>query len=531
MKTQFAKHVSLKGSEKPAPDAKKMAGLDKKELVNITIKLRPAAALPDLLNPAVYEKFRPMTHEEFEKKYGSSDNDISLVEDYAHHAGLSTVKVEKAKRAIELRGTIAQMEQAFKVDLANYKKADGHTFRGRKGDIKIPSELDGIVEGIFGLDNRRVASPKFKIHKAGKKKIGPRAGGKNSSYYPTDISKLYNFPQNATGKNQSIAIIELGGGYRATDLREYFAKLKMNPPKVVAVSVDGAHNSPGKPSGPDGEVMLDIEVAAGIAPDATIVVYFAGNTDKAFLDAISAAIHDSTYNPSVISISWGSAEGSAGGWTASSLNAFNQAFQAAATLGITVCAAAGDNGSNDNVNDGKVHVDFPASSPYVLACGGTLLSSNNGTVTSEVVWHESDGGATGGGVSDVFPLPSYQQGVKVDKSLNTGKTGRGLPDLAGDADPNSGYIIQVDGKTMQIGGTSAVAPMMAGLLALINERLSKQVGFIHPKLYANPGVCRDITQGDNITTSTRQGYEAHDSWDACSGNGVPDGTKLMTALS
>jgi kumamolisin len=529
MKTQFAKHVSLKGSEKAAPDAKKMAGLGKSELLNITVKLRSGEALPDLLNPSVYEKFKPMTHEEFEEKFGATDKDVKLVQAFANHAGLSVVRTEKNKRTVELRGTVEQMEKAFKVDLSNFKQSDGLVFRGRKGDIKIPGELDGIVEGIFGLDNRPIASPKFKIRKAGKTKIAPKAAAA-SAYYPTDISKLYNFPQNASGKNQSIAIIELGGGYRTADLSAYFGKLKLNPPKVVAVSVDGAHNKPGKPNGPDGEVMLDIEVAAGIAPDSTVVVYFAGNNNKAFLDAINDAIHDTTYKPSVISISWGSAEGPAGGWTSSSLDAFNQAFQAAATLGITVCAAAGDNGSKDNVNDGKVHVDFPASSPYVLACGGTLLSTSNGTVTNEVVWHESDGGATGGGVSDVFGLPSYQSGVKVDKSLNTGKPGRGLPDIAADADPNSGYIIQVDGKTMQIGGTSAVAPMMAGLLALINERLGRQVGFIHPKLYANPSVFRDITQGNNITTSTNKGYEAHDAWDACSGNGVPDGTKLMAVL-
>jgi kumamolisin len=529
MKTQFAKHVSLKGSEKSAPDAKKVAGIDKKELVNVTLKLRVAEALPDLLNPSVYEKFKPLSHDEFEKRYGSSENDIKIVSDFAHHAGLSIVRIEKNKRSMELRGTVDQMEGAFQVSLANFKQEDGLVFRGRKGEIKIPAELDGIVEGVFGLDNRPIATPKFKVRKAPKSKVAPKSAS-SSAYYPTDISKLYNFPQNASGKNQCIAIIELGGGYRTADISAYFSKLKLNKPKVVAVSVDGAHNTPGKPDGPDGEVMLDIEVAAGIAPDATVVVYFAGNNNKAFLDAIGAAIHDKTHNPSVISISWGSAEGNAGGWTASSLTAFNQAFQAASVLGITVCAAAGDNGSNDNVDDGQVHVDFPASSPYVVACGGTLLSSNNGAVTSEVVWHEADGGATGGGVSDVFGLPSYQNGVKVDKSINTGKPGRGVPDIAADADPNSGYIIQVDGKVMQIGGTSAVAPMMAGLLALINEKLGKKVGFIHPKLYSNPNVFRDITQGNNITTSTNKGYTAHDSWDACSGNGVPDGTKLLAVL-
>ncbi len=529
MERQFSKHVLLRGSEKPAPKAKKVSKIRKSELINITVKLRPKEMLPDLTDPAIYEKFTPVTHDEFAQKYGSSEADIEIIKAFAHQAGLSVVKTEPDKRTLELRGTIAQMEKAFKVSLANYKDDKGAIFRGRKGGIQIPKALEGIVTGIFGLDSRKIAGPKFKVYKARKsKKKTPKTA--SAPHYPTDISKIYNFPKNVTGKNQTIAIIELGGGFRANDLSTYFAKLKLPTPTVVAVSVDGGHNSPGDPNGADGEVMLDIEVAGGIAPGATIVVYFAVNTNKGFLDAINEAIQSTSYKPAVVSISWGSAEAAAGGWTSSALDAFNQAFQSAATLGITVCAAAGDNGSSDNVDDKKVHVDFPASSPYVLACGGTLLETSGDSITDEVVWHEPDGGATGGGVSDVFALPAYQDKAAVDKSLNTGKPGRGVPDVAGDADPNSGYTILVDGQTMQIGGTSAVAPMMAGLIALINENLGRQVGFIHPKLYAQPAVCRDITQGDNITTSNKKGYTARKGWDACTGNGVPDGMKLMGIL-
>jgi len=525
MKMQFSKHSVLKGSERPAPQAKKLEKIDKKELMNVTVKLRAKKALPDLLNPEVYKNFTPLTHEDFAKEYGAAGSDINLVTSFAHHVGLSIVRSEPHKRTMELRGTVKQMEDAFKVDLANYKSDKGKTFRGREGAISIPNELAGIVEGIFGLDTRVIATPKFRMLK--KKKTNGTV-----SYFPTDISKIYNFPANATGKSQNIAIIELGGGYTTSDLASYFSDMKLNPPNVVAVSVDGGSNSPSNPNSADGEVMLDIEVAGGIAPDANIVVYFALNNNKAFLDAINEAIQSTSFQSAVISISWGSAEGPAGGWSTSALNAFNEAFQSAAALGITVCAAAGDDGSEDNVNDRKVHVDFPASSPYVLACGGTFLSTNNDVVTNEVVWHDSNGGgATGGGVSDVFGLPSYQSNAGVDVSLNTGKPGRGVPDLAGDADPNSGYTIQVDGQTMTIGGTSAVAPMMAGLIARINQNNGKPAGFINPKLYADPSVCRDITQGDNITTHNKKGYTARPGWDACSGNGVPDGTKLMEALS
>jgi kumamolisin len=537
MKTAFARKITLQGSSKSTPPGKKMAGMDKNQLINITVKLRSGSPLPDLLDPAVYSTFKPLTREAFARRYGSAEDDINLVKAFATHAALSIVKTEAEKKTVELRGSVAQMEKAFGVSLCHYKSA-GVTFRGRKGEIKIPSELDGVVEGIFGLDNRPIATPKFKVLKLRKKTTG--SGSTKGrlpkavvpvAVLPTDIATLYNFPKNATGKGETIAIIELGGGFQTADISNYFKKLGLTAPNVIAVSVDGGHNQPGDPNGADGEVMLDIEVCGGIAPGATIAVYFAGNDNKSFLDAINQAVHDSTNNPSVISISWGSSEGSAGGWTSSALTAFNQAFQAAATLGITVCAASGDSGSSDGVTDGKVHVDFPASSPYVLACGGTLLTtSDKKTIASEVVWHESDGGASGGGVSDVFPLPSYQQNAKVDKSLNTGKTGRGVPDLAGDADPNSGYLILVDGQNMQIGGTSGVAPMMAGLLARVNEIRQEQAGFIHPKLYADPSVCRDITQGDNITTKTKEGYMARSGWDACTGNGVPDGTKLLGIL-
>ncbi|HXB44223.1 MAG TPA: S53 family peptidase, partial [Puia sp.] len=384
MKTQFSKHVVLAGSEKPAPVAKKLSKTDGKELMNISIKLRPKQALPDLLDPAVFREFTPITQQELTDKYGSSDTDIKIVHSFAHHAGLSIVKTDAGKKTIELRGTASQMEDAFKVSLSNYKGPKGASFRGRKGNIKIPKELEGIVEGVFGLDTRAIAKPKFKTIKNAKaKKVNKQSAA--APYLPTDIANIYNFPQNATGKNQTIAIIELGGGYTITDLASYFNKLKVNTPNVVAISVDGGSNNPTSANSADGEVMLDIEVAGGIAPNATIVVYFATNTDKAFLDAITEAVQSTTYKPSVISISWGSAEGTAGGWTPSSLKAFNDAFQSAAALGITVCAAAGDNGSNDNVNDKKVHVDFPASSPYVLACGGTLLSTNGNNIVDEVV--------------------------------------------------------------------------------------------------------------------------------------------------
>ncbi|MGS0757575.1 S53 family peptidase, partial [Roseateles sp. GG27B] len=205
-----------------------------------------------------------------------------------------------------------------------------------------------------------------------------------------------------------------------------------------------------------------------------IAVYFAPNTNQGFLDAITTAVHDSVNKPSVISISWGSAEAN---WSAQGMTQFDQAFQAAAAMGVTVCCAAGDSGSSDSVADGKAHVDFPASSPFALGCGGTRLTASGQTISSEVVWNANPtSSATGGGVSAFFGLPSYQANAHVP-TIN-GAGGRGVPDVAGDADPASGYQVRVDGQNLVFGGTSAVAPLWAGLIALMNQKLGHPVGFL-----------------------------------------------------
>jgi len=281
------------------------------------------------------------------------------------------------------------------------------------------------------------------------------------------------------------------------------------------------------PNGADGEVLLDIEVAGALAPKASLVVYFAPNTDAGFLDAISEAAH-ATPAPAAISISWGQSEDA---WTGQARTAFDQALADAAALGVTVTVAAGDDGSTDRATDGKSHVDFPASSPHALACGGTRLEADPGTgaVTSETVWDNGAGkGATGGGVSDAFSLPSWQKTVGVPSRAGT--TGRGVPDVAGVADPQTGYQVRVDGKDLVIGGTSAVAPLWAALVARLAQSTGRRFGLLQPALYgtltagAVPPGFRDITSGSNGA------YSAGNGWDPCTGLGVPDGTALLTAL-
>jgi kumamolisin len=434
-----------------------------------------------------------------------------------------------ARRTLRLTGTTADMQRAFGVELQQ-KTINEKEYRVREGSIHLPASLVGPVVAVLGLDNRPQAQPHFRVKKpttGNRAEPNIAAHAVSVSYTPVQVAEAYQFPATASGAGQTIGIIELGGGYRQTDLTAYFKTLGQTAPAITAVAVDGGKNAPSTASGADGEVMLDIEVAGSVAPGAKIAVYFTPNTDQGFIDAITTAVHDTTNKPSVISISWGGPESS---WTQQSLTALDEACQSAAALGVTITVAAGDNGSSDGGTGNNV--DFPASSPHVLACGGTTLKTTGATITSEVVWNETaaNEGATGGGVSTVFPQPTWQASAKAPIPPPT-TPGRGVPDVAGDADPTTGYTIRVDGQTMVIGGTSAVAPLWAGLVSVANQQLGLKygstVGFINPALYAAKVAAgfRDITQGNNGA------YSAGPGWDACTGLGSPIAAKLIPLLA
>ena len=465
-----------------------------------------------------------VTRSEYEERYGADAEDVRKVEEFAHAHRLTIAGVNAGARTIQLTGTAEAFGKAFQVELSQYQCPEA-TYRGRTGPIYVPESLAGVIVSVHGLDNRPQAQAHFRIFS------NEQANATNAvSYTPPQVAQLYDFPTNAKGSGQTIGIIELGGGYTQSDLDSYFSNLGISPaPSVTAVSVDGAQNQPtGDSGGPDAEVMLDIEVAGSIAPGAKIVVYFTPNTDAGFLDAINQAVEDKQNNPSVISISWGGAESS---WTSQSLQSYNSAIQAAAAVGVTICIASGDDGSTDGVTDGLQHVDFPASSPYALACGGTHLVGSGSTITDEEVWNDlPNGGATGGGVSATFPLPTWQANANVPPSVNPGSfAGRGVPDVSGDADPQTGYDVDVDGSDIVVGGTSAVAPLWAGLIACFNSGLKSPVGYLNPALYqqiaANSGTFHDITSGNNGS------YSAGPGWDACSGWGSPNGAAILRAIS
>jgi kumamolisin len=508
--------VLLPGSERQQREGSRLSGdPDLHGLIDVSVLLRRRNDLDLTQHP------EPITREAFAAHYGASAEDIQRVEAFAHEFDLTVVSVDVGRRTIALSGTVGAMNEAFGTTLQMYH-SDRGTFRGRTGALYLPSTLKDAVVGVFGLDNRPQARVRCRRHQH---IAGPRAAT-DISFTPPQVAALYQFPTKVTGTGQTVAIVELGGGFKAADLQTYFSSLGVKQPSITAVSVDGAKNTPaGDPNSADGEVLLDIEVVGSIAAGAKIAVYFAPNTDQGFLDAITTAVHDTVRKPSVVSISWGGAEST---WTTQSLTSYDQAFQDAAALGVTVCCASGDGGSSDGVSDGQAHVDFPASSPHAIACGGTTVSSSKtGVLTTEVVWNSgTTGGATGGGVSDHFALPSYQQSAKVPVSVNPGHfKGRGVPDVAGNADPASGYQVRVDGQDVVFGGTSAVAPLWAALIALINQARSKPLGYMNALLYgAGTTGFRDITSGTNGA------YKSGPGWDACTGLGSPHGQTLPTLL-
>src|SRR6266581_4452474 len=540
--------VQLPGSERaPLSSATPAGQLDPAERAEVTLVLRRRADIP----ADVVEGPTVLTHDELAERYGADPADVDLVRQTMTGLGLEVTEVHPATRRIKVAGTLGDLASAFGATLQQVTSPGPGgqmvTHRYREGALFVPAPLEGVVLAVLGLDTRPQARAHFR----------PRAAAaQGHTYPPNQVAGIYQFPAGTTGAGQTIAVIELGGGFSASDLHTYFGGLGIAVPSITAVGVDGGANAPGSdPNGADVEVALDIDVIGAAAPGATQLVYFAPNSDNGFVDAISAATQ-ATPAPVAISISWGQSEDS---WTAQGRIAMDAAMADAAAMGITVCVASGDNGSGDAVSDGQPHVDFPASSPHALACGGTKLiaSPSTGAISSEVVWNETaaNEGAGGGGVSDHFAVPSFQANAGVParaagSSSGTGSThrkhhgsgnssgtgsaagagGRGVPDVSGNADPVTGYQIFSGGHAQVVGGTSAVAPLWAALVSRLAEATGQRFGLIQTLLYAGvtPGAAvpgfRDITSGNNGA------YTAGPGWDACSGLGSPDGTALLTRL-
>jgi kumamolisin len=498
----------IQGSERDDPRAARIGAADPDKEAVVSLYLKRAPAEPGSLPVRSREAMRG----EREPGLAAAADRIAA---FATEHHLRVVERDLARRLIKVSGKIQDLESAFGTQLHIFQHQDGR-FRARSGSLTAPRDVAEVLEAVLGLDQRPIATPKS---------IRRADATTAQAHLPSDVARLYDFPTSGAGQGQCIAIIELGGGVSAADTESAFKAMGLTPPQVIAVAVGDGSNQPGKDQNADGEVALDVQVAGAAAPKATLAVYFAANTDQGFVDAISQAVHDPANKPSVMSISWGSAENA---WTGQAITAMTSAFQDAAEAGVSVFAASGDGLASDGASDGEAHVDFPASSPWVVGCGGTSLQTSGSALTGETAWN-SNGGGTGGGISALFPVPTYQSGVNLPPSANAGAaTGRGVPDVSADADPDTGYRVIVGGEDQVIGGTSAAAPLWAGLFALVIQAAGKPVGQPHATLYGHAGVFNDVTTGDNKVNNV--GYSAGPGWDACTGLGTPKGQAIAASF-
>ncbi len=531
-------HVPLDGAKQKhatAPDSE----------LQVTVLLRRVCKLPDVhatFGSQLPHQKTHLTAAEVASGYGTAPDDIAAVERFAAEHELTVRKSAHHPGKLILSGKAAAMERAFGVKLVQMEHRRAN-YRAALGALSVPHELKPIVRAVLGL-NTRPCARRARVHHSNT--ITP-------FWNVPQMAEAYGFPAERSAAGQSIAFIELGGGYHEEDLRQFCASVGLAMPVVRCVAVDDAQNAPATAEQikqfldvvegrrklseiPEDvlsaaqatvEVTMDIELAIALAPGAEIVVYMAPGTEQGIFDALSRAIADPEKLPSAISISWGEPET---GVSEAYLSSIDEVLREAAMLGVTVCASSGDEGAMNGSTDGTPTVNFPASSPHVLSCGGSTVHAAGGETLQESAWNctlHGMRGATGGGVSRSFETPPWQQEHGVPPAPN-GSKGRGLPDVAGPADPHRGCAIVVGGESCSSAGTSAVAPLWAALVACANAALGARCGYITPLLYqlstsgARP--LREITEGNNGF------YHAGPGWNACTGLGSPYVKQFIEAL-
>lgn len=504
-------------------------------------------------------KRKRLTLKEYQRRFGCSSSDFRKITSFAKKSGLQVVKAIPASGAIRLTGKIGAFSKAFAVELVNYESPDLGVYRSHAGPVKIPASLAPMIDGVFGFDARPMNATPF-----------AHAATQPIRFTdPAEVAAAYRFPAGSQGKGQSIAIIELGGGFHQEDLSAFFANQRQKKPKITVTCINGMRNSPAsagaiqkaweqsgmqslghrllhtlparvsgtRNESPDAyedpdsplnvlwtiESTVDIEVAGALANEAQIRVYYAPNTLQGKFDAYVAALFDQEARPAAISCSWGTHEDTL---PAAYIKLIDRVFQCAALLGVTVCHSAGDDGDG-SPQGGEPRVHFPASSPHVLAVGGTQLLLAGG-VRQETYWDERVGAAHclgGHGVSKQFGVPAWQAGADVKRK--TKREGRGVPDISGKADLHTGYDCVIGQIKIPGGGTSAAAPMWAALIARLNEKLRAPVGYLTPLLYQNQFLGGTNPVG-GTTTKEQNGASR---WEALTGMGSPDGEGLLAALT
>jgi|SRR5579863_2783917 len=536
-------YKALKGSEHVhAEDQKDLNPTAGNEPVTATLILRRRPGGPSLRGIKEFSAKpngakEPLSREAFAENHGADPKELEQVAEWARSQGLEVVESHPARRSVVVRGTADAANKAFAVQLHDYQSPRGK-YRSYEGTANIPAAIANVVEAVIGLDNHPVRAQHFSTAR----RQNPNDPPKTKPLTPQQVAQLYDFPP-GNGAGQTIGIYEMEtqdgpAGYTAQDLSDTMKAFGggLKVPTPIVVSVDGVSNS----GVSDGETGLDITIASAIAQGAQIAVYFTGGNTQNILHALQRMIHPGQGDPvpTIISISygWGPDDISVASFSDQAYTQMDQLFQDAANLSITVLVSSGDSGAFIESKT-LAQTSYPATEPWVIACGGTTIGNVNGASFAEYVWNDTGKagpGASGGGVSDRFAPPAYQNGVGVPKRISTKKPGRGIPDIAGNASENSGYPQFINGQSQPVGGTSAVAPLYAGLIARINANLGRPVGFINPNLYTLAGsVVRSVGSPPgpaNNSLGGVTGYPASAGWNACTGLGCVKGTALQTAL-
>ncbi len=512
---------------KAVSEAVFLKGLDSPTFVPVTfvLPLRNQEALEALIqrlyDPTDEEHYgKYLTPEEFAEQFSPTQEDYDQVMAYAKSLGLTISGTHSNRTLLNVSGPAESIEKAFNLHLQQYQKADGRIFYAPDNDPEVLRPIASIIRGVVGLDNHAVWHTYNRPKKTTEVILASDTGsntfpsGPGGGYAPKDIVTAYNLTHMATnGTNQTIALFELGS-YLASDLQEYTQYFGLPTAKIQNILVDG-----GSTSGIDPEVILDIELALAIAPKSHILVYEGPNSGQGVLDTYNRIATDNRAKQ--VSTSWGLGEGFS---NTQSLQAENAIFQQMAAQGQTIYAAAGDSGAYDDGSQ-TLMVDDPASQPYVVGVGGTrlIVNSTNGAYSNETVWNDGPGDAGGGGVSTVWPIPSWQKNVSTVYS----KTNRNVPDVTLNADPDTGYSIYYNGQWTIYGGTSCAAPLWAAFTARVNQKRVENkksvLGFANPFFYAiglgssYNADFHDITTGNNLYYSAGTGYDNASGWGSFNG--------------
>jgi len=493
----------------------------------LTLPVRDRAGLDTLLRrlytPGDPMQGRFLTPDEFAQRFGPTAEDYAAVAGFARRRGLTVTGTHPNRLVLDVAGSASAVERALGVHLGRYRSPQGRLFRAPDSEPSVPVALADRLAGVVGLDTLAVRRPRLR------RALGPADGsGRGGGLTPADVRRAYSLSGGATGAGQSIALFELDG-YDPADIAVYRSTYGLPSVPLSNILIDGASGASGADAG---EVTLDIELAQALAPNLSrILVYETPNvTDANILDGYNRIATDNLAKQ--VSTSWGAPESQE---SRALLNGENAAFQQMAAQGQSMFSATGDNGAYD---DGlSPSVDDPGSQPYVTSVGGTTLTSGaGGAYESETTWSDATdtsvstlGSGGGGGFSMIWPVPDYQAG------LQTRPTGRSVPDVALNGDPQTGYSIYYKGAWQVYGGTSTGGPLWAGFTALVNSRRAASglgpVGFLNPPLYqigasaAYPGDFHDITRGDNLFYPARTGY------DNATGLGTPVGDALLNTLA